>query len=87
MFNSPDGSSCEKNGQQCPGLLHSTCVSNICYCRLGYYHKNGLCMAELGEIANSPENCEFEYDADTKMCQCVRNYFYEANLRKCKKRK
>lgn len=44
-------------------------------------------MAELGEIAEVPENCEFEFDQETKMCQCVRNYFYEVNLRQCKKRK
>ncbi|XP_055903504.1 prion-like-(Q/N-rich) domain-bearing protein 25 isoform X1 [Eupeodes corollae] len=79
------GSSCTDNGNPCPGLAHSTCADNVCFCNQGYYAKNGKCFAELGEIAESVDECEFEFEEATKKCLCQKNYFYERSLRSCRK--
>ncbi|XP_054726669.1 prion-like-(Q/N-rich) domain-bearing protein 25 isoform X1 [Anastrepha obliqua] len=79
------GSSCTENGKVCAGLPHSICSRNICFCRTGYYPSNGKCFAELGEIAESANECEHTFDTSTKKCICQTNYFYESNLRSCRK--
>nr|NP_650242.1 uncharacterized protein Dmel_CG7381, isoform A [Drosophila melanogaster]AAF54878.3 uncharacterized protein Dmel_CG7381, isoform A [Drosophila melanogaster]AEW48263.1 FI17111p1 [Drosophila melanogaster] len=79
------GSSCTDNGKTCSGLPHSICSKNICLCRQGYYARNGKCFAELGEIAESTDECEYEFDQLTKTCNCQKNYFYERDLRNCRK--
>ncbi|XP_039232402.1 prion-like-(Q/N-rich) domain-bearing protein 25 isoform X2 [Drosophila yakuba] len=79
------GSSCTDNGKSCSGLPHSICSKNICLCRQGYYARNGKCFAELGEIAESTDECEYEFDEVTKTCNCQKNYFYERDLRNCRK--
>ncbi|KAH8383764.1 hypothetical protein KR009_010403 [Drosophila setifemur] len=79
------GSSCTENGKSCSGLPHSICSSKICLCRQGYYARNGKCFAELGEIAESTDECEYEFDDLTKSCNCQKNYFYERDLRNCRK--
>ncbi|XP_065723031.2 prion-like-(Q/N-rich) domain-bearing protein 25 isoform X2 [Drosophila suzukii] len=79
------GSSCTDNGKSCSGLPHSICTKNICLCRQGYYARNGKCFAELGEIAESTDECEYEFDEVSKTCVCQKNYFYERDLRNCRK--
>ncbi|KAH8273172.1 hypothetical protein KR018_008539 [Drosophila ironensis] len=79
------GSSCTDNGKTCTGLPHSICSNKICLCRQGYYARNGKCFAELGEIAESTDECEYEFDELTKTCNCQKNYFYERDLRNCRK--
>ncbi|KAH8374701.1 hypothetical protein KR200_004192 [Drosophila serrata] len=79
------GSSCTDNGKTCSGLPHSICSKNICLCRQGYYARNGKCFAELGEIAESTDECEYEFDELSKTCVCQKNYFYERDLRNCRK--
>ncbi|XP_073816208.1 uncharacterized protein isoform X2 [Musca autumnalis] len=79
------GSSCTENGKSCSGLPHSICSNGVCLCKQGYYPKNGKCFAELGEIAESTDECENEYDAVSKKCICQKNYFFERNLRGCRK--
>ncbi|EDW81729.1 uncharacterized protein Dwil_GK10857 [Drosophila willistoni] len=79
------GSSCTDNGKSCSGLPHSICTNKICLCRQGYYAKNGKCFAELGEIAESTDECEYEFDDLSKTCICQKNYFYERDLRNCRK--
>lgn len=47
-------------------------------------------FTEIGEIADSEELCEGAdafYDATTRKCSCIRNYFALNNLRSCIKRK
>ncbi|KAH8330333.1 hypothetical protein KR067_001278 [Drosophila pandora] len=78
------GSSCTDNGKTCAGLPHSICSNKICLCRQGYYARNGKCFA-LGEIAESTDECEYEFDDLTKTCNCQKNYFYERDLRNCRK--
>ncbi|TDG49000.1 hypothetical protein AWZ03_004485 [Drosophila navojoa] len=79
------GSSCTDIGKSCTGLPHSICTNKICLCRQGYYARNGKCFAELGEIAESSDECEYEYDKLSKTCICQKNYFYERDLRNCRK--
>ncbi|XP_061392061.1 uncharacterized protein LOC133327560 [Musca vetustissima] len=79
------GSSCTENGKSCSGLPHSICSSGVCLCKPGYYHKNGKCFAELGEIAESTDECEHEFDSLSKKCNCQKNFFFERNLRACRK--
>ncbi|SPP87949.1 blast:Prion-like-(Q/N-rich) domain-bearing protein 25 [Drosophila guanche] len=79
------GSSCTENGKTCTGLPHSICSSKVCLCRQGYYARNGKCFAELGEIAESTDECEYEFDELSKSCVCQKNYFYEHDLRSCRK--
>ncbi|CAD6995280.1 unnamed protein product [Ceratitis capitata] len=79
------GSSCTENGKVCAGLPHSICSHNICFCRSGYYPNNGKCFAELGEIAESADECEHIFDESSKKCICQNNYFYERSLRSCRK--
>ncbi|KAH8417616.1 hypothetical protein KR222_002816, partial [Zaprionus bogoriensis] len=79
------GSSCTENGKVCTGLPHSICSNKICLCRQGYYARNGKCFAELGEIAESSDECEYEFDDLSKTCVCQKNYFYERDLRNCRK--
>uniref|UniRef100_A0A1I8M9G4 EGF-like domain-containing protein n=1 Tax=Musca domestica TaxID=7370 RepID=A0A1I8M9G4_MUSDO len=79
------GSSCTENGKSCSGLPHSICSSGVCLCKPGYYPKNGKCFAELGEIAESTDECENEFDAVSKKCICQKNFFFERNLRGCRK--
>ncbi|XP_064552949.1 uncharacterized protein LOC135438536 [Drosophila montana] len=79
------GSSCTDNGKSCTGLAHSICTNKICLCRQGYYPRNGKCFAELGEIAESSDECEYEFDHLSKTCICQKNYFYERDLRNCRK--
>ncbi|XP_060648719.1 mucin-13 [Drosophila nasuta] len=79
------GSSCTDNGKSCTGLPHSICTNKICLCRQGYYARNGKCFAELGEIAESSDECEYEFDQLSKTCICQKNYFYERDLRNCRK--
>ncbi|ALC45929.1 CG7381 [Drosophila busckii] len=79
------GSSCTENGKSCTGLPHSVCTNKICVCRQNYYARNGTCFAELGEIAESKDQCEHEFDKLTKICKCQKNYFYERDLRNCRK--
>ncbi|XP_017481939.1 PREDICTED: prion-like-(Q/N-rich) domain-bearing protein 25, partial [Rhagoletis zephyria] len=79
------GSSCTENGQVCAGLPHSICSHNICFCRSGYYPSNGKCFAELGEIAESANECEHTFETSSKKCICQTSYFYERNLRSCRK--
>ncbi|XP_050339516.1 prion-like-(Q/N-rich) domain-bearing protein 25 [Bactrocera neohumeralis] len=79
------GSSCTENGKLCAGLPHSICSHNICFCSSGYYPSNGKCFAELGEIAESANECEHTFDSLSKKCICQSNYFYERSLRSCRK--
>ncbi|XP_034486183.1 prion-like-(Q/N-rich) domain-bearing protein 25 [Drosophila innubila] len=79
------GSSCTDNGKSCAGLAHSICTNKICLCRQGFYARNGKCFAELGEIAESSDECEYEFDQLSKTCICQKNYFYERDLRNCRK--
>uniref|UniRef100_A0A1A9ZXK9 EB domain-containing protein n=1 Tax=Glossina pallidipes TaxID=7398 RepID=A0A1A9ZXK9_GLOPL len=79
------GSSCTENGKPCPNLSYSFCSSNKCLCKRGYYHKNGKCFAELGELILSSDDCESELDPTAKKCICPKNYFYEKSLRECRK--
>ncbi|XP_013111250.2 prion-like-(Q/N-rich) domain-bearing protein 25 isoform X1 [Stomoxys calcitrans] len=79
------GSSCTDNGKPCTGLPHSICSNGICLCKQGYYNKSGKCFAELGEIAESTDECENEFDPVSKKCICQKNFFYERNLRGCRK--
>lgn len=44
-------------------------------------------IPELGEIAESSDECENQYDPVTKKCSCQKNFFYDYNLRGCRKRK
>lgn len=46
-----------------------------------------LLSSELGEIAESTDECEYEFDESSKTCVCQKNYFYERDLRNCRKRK
>lgn len=53
-----------------------------------YKHKYFICnFPELGEIAESTDECENVFDAVSRKCICQNNYFYERNLRACRKRK
>ncbi|EDV93259.1 uncharacterized protein LOC6563417 [Drosophila grimshawi] len=79
------GSSCMDMGKQCPGLPHSICTNKICLCKQGYYPRNSKCFAELGEIAESSDECEYEFEQLSKTCICQKNYFYERDLRNCRK--
>ncbi|XP_030370219.1 uncharacterized protein LOC115620881 [Scaptodrosophila lebanonensis] len=79
------GSSCTENGKSCSGLPHSICANKICLCQQGYYARNGKCFAELGEIAESTDECEYEFEELSKKCICQKNYFYERDLRNCRK--
>lgn len=84
-----DGDRCTELNKPCPGLAYSTCIQGLCKCAAGYYHdrnlNNGICLAELGETAESKEFCGYleRYDETTKRCLCARNRFYGADLRSC----
>ncbi|XP_067618257.1 uncharacterized protein [Eurosta solidaginis] len=80
------GSSCTENGKICAGLPHSICSHNTCVCRSGYYPYNNKCYAELGEIAESAKECQHAFDILSNKCVCQNNFFYEKNLRSCRKR-
>ncbi|XP_037952078.1 prion-like-(Q/N-rich) domain-bearing protein 25 [Teleopsis dalmanni] len=79
------GSLCTDNGKACDGLSHSICSNELCLCKLGYYPKNGRCIAELGEIAESSTECEHTFHDISRKCICQKNYFYERSLRACRK--
>ncbi|XP_067618248.1 prion-like-(Q/N-rich) domain-bearing protein 25 isoform X2 [Eurosta solidaginis] len=79
------GSSCTENGKICAGLPHSICSHNTCVCRSGYYPYNNKCYAELGEIAESAKECQHAFDILSNKCVCQNNFFYEKNLRSCRK--
>lgn len=51
-----------------------------------HLYSNWFPLAELGEIAESSDECEYEFDHLSKTCICQKNYFYERDLRNCRKR-
>ncbi|KAJ6638602.1 hypothetical protein Bhyg_11339 [Pseudolycoriella hygida] len=80
------GDNCVTENAPCEGFTHSICLQGACQCRKGYYLINGLCKAEVGEVADSAEFCEGAetfYDATTRKCSCRRNYFALNHLRSC----
>lgn len=48
---------------------------------MGYYRRNGLCFAELGEVADSSALCTTVY-RDGR-CVCTYDQFYQPNMRTC----
>lgn len=77
------GDACTETGQECAGLVHSECRRKQCVCRPGYYQRNGVCFAELGEVADSSSLCATVY-RDGK-CVCTYDQFYQPNMRTCLK--
>ncbi|XP_059610468.1 rh5-interacting protein-like isoform X2 [Phlebotomus argentipes] len=75
------GDSCVNNGEPCAGLAYSTCRKDRCHCKAGYYPLNGICMAELGEEAQSEEQCGTVLR--NNKCVCEYDSFYRPNLRTC----
>lgn len=80
------GTACTAENAPCDEFSHSVCLQGVCQCRKGYYLKDGLCKAEIGEVADSAELCEGAdafFDPTTRKCSCIRNYFALNNLRSC----
>lgn len=63
--------------------MHSECRRNQCVCRPGYYQRNGVCFAELGEPADTAALCATVY-RDGR-CVCTYDQFYQPNMRTCLK--
>lgn len=84
------GDDCLVNGQPCPGLLHSICHEERCHCNPGFYGNQGLCKAELGEAPDNSDLCDYNsalIEYRNGRCLCIKNQFYNSNLRTCVKRK
>lgn len=69
-------------GAECDGVKYSICHRNRCYCKIGYYERNGKCMAELGEEAEDASHCESSVFRDGK-CTCNYDQFNLPNMRQC----
>uniref|UniRef100_A0A336MXT6 CSON002763 protein n=1 Tax=Culicoides sonorensis TaxID=179676 RepID=A0A336MXT6_CULSO len=79
------GDPCTSEGDPCPGLDHSVCRKALCHCQYGYYEKQGLCHAELGEHTMHKEFCPANTRYENNRCLCPYNTFYSPNMRFCVK--
>ncbi|XP_035776720.1 prion-like-(Q/N-rich) domain-bearing protein 25 isoform X1 [Anopheles albimanus] len=79
------GDACVDEGVECPDVPYSVCRMGQCLCKDGYYHADGLCMAELGEYAHQESYCPKGSDFRDHRCTCPNNNFYDNNMRSCLK--
>lgn len=62
------------------------CRRGFCQCQDGYFAKNGICKAELGEMAENRDECGSETGVfQRNRCVCENNQFYHPNMRTCMK--
>lgn len=80
------GESCESEHKPCPGLKYSLCRRGFCQCQDGFYEKDGICKAELGELVEEEKYCGSGSFANNR-CICQTNQFYNPNMRTCNKGK
>lgn len=68
----------------CPGLKYSMCRRGFCQCQDGFYEKDSLCKAELGEFVEEEEFCGTNNTFNKiDRCVCQNNQFYLPNMRSC----
>uniref|UniRef100_A0A182PGL4 EGF-like domain-containing protein n=1 Tax=Anopheles epiroticus TaxID=199890 RepID=A0A182PGL4_9DIPT len=79
------GGPCVDEGVECPEVPYSVCRMGQCHCQDGYYHKQGRCMAELGEYAHDEQYCEPGATFRNNRCSCRYDQFYDNNMRECLK--
>lgn len=86
------GESCEFEHKPCNGLRYSICRRGFCQCQDGFYAKDGICKAELGELVEDEAFCGSGKLVKNR-CTCVpdappsaiNNHFYNPNMRICTK--
>ncbi|EGK97521.1 AGAP001638-PB [Anopheles gambiae str. PEST] len=79
------GDPCVEEGVECPEVPYTVCRMGQCHCREGYYHKEGRCMAELGEYVHDGQYCEPGTQFSNRRCTCRNDQFYDNNMRTCLK--
>ncbi|CRL03034.1 CLUMA_CG016428, isoform A [Clunio marinus] len=76
------GDSCESENKPCTGLKYSMCRRGFCQCQDRFYHKDGICKAELGEHVDANTYCGSGTFRNNK-CVCRNDEFYQPNMRSC----
>lgn len=84
FFSLAVGESCDSEHKACPGLKYSMCRRGFCQCQDGYYEKDRVCKAELGELVEEEMHCGSGTFKNNK-CVCQNNQFYHPNMRSCVK--
>lgn len=83
-----DGDPCPNEGSPCD-FKYSVCRRALCHCQPGYFHRDGKCLAELGERVDDTTECGASGPKEVRgsRCVCRENFFYSPSLRLCNKRK
>lgn len=84
------GELCSEEHKPCPALKYSICRRGFCHCQDGFYEKDGICKAELGEMVEDEVFCGVDNPNRVyrnQRCVCENNQFYNANMRTCLKSK
>lgn len=76
------GESCDSENKPCPGLKYSMCRRGFCQCQDGFYEKNEICKAELGELVEEVAFCGSGLFKNSK-CVCRNDDFYLPSMRAC----
>lgn len=78
------GDLCDAENKPCPGLKYSICRRGFCHCQDGFYHRSGVCKAELGEFVEEDTDCGAGLFRNNR-CVCESDNFYNPHLRSCVK--
>lgn len=76
------GESCNSDHKPCNGLKYSACRRGLCQCQDGFYEKDGICKAELGELVEEDAFCG-SGSFKNNHCVCRNDEFYHPNMRAC----
>lgn len=64
--------------------MYSVCRRGYCHCQDGFFEKDGICKAELGEFVESEKFCGGGIYKNHR-CVCENHQFYHPDMRQCVK--